>query len=272
MLHYVSERARVVRGSLGLICLLLVVVFALGTARPAFADVPTTVYVVLLPDPNIAVVPGGQVEYTLRAANVGEDDASFVFASLSYDPEQLTLLGTRFEDERDWVSDRSMVAGREEVEVTFLDLGDGESRAATLVMQVNETLPQGSVISAFGKFTWIDINGQRIYRTTNAAPVLVSLGNASSPQVWMGVEPQVAPRNTIQSFYSDRFLPNETVVFWLNRSDGTSVELNRETRVDESGYFTLSFDNSVLVPGDYQMVAAGRNSGLTAFVDFTVTP
>jgi hypothetical protein len=256
-----------------LFVLMVVALASLGTPRPALADSPTTVFAVLHPNPGIMVGRGDILTYEIRVMNDGNDDAAYVRAVVSYESEHLTLDGSRFDKPTDWVSDvTSADATREQVTLTFVDVNPDEVRSGYVMMKVNDTLPDWTVIDTFMAFDWTDAGGNRSLRQANSAPVLVASGPVHSEFAWMEVRPVSAPQGTTQQFFSNRFLPDEKVVFWLNLPDGTPGAINREARVDEDGMFTLDFPNGDLPPGDYQMVAYGMNSKLTGFADFTVTP
>jgi hypothetical protein len=260
--------------------LLLIAVAALFSAQPAAAQAnEAKVRAVIRPTPSIAVMPGGELVYTLHVRNEGMTDASAVRVNVYYDPTYLSLLGTTFTTDKDWVS--SLVSDNpeyEQVTITFSGLNEGESRTADILMQVRETMPNGApvphgtVIQTWARYYWFDPTGQRDYRASNAAPVLVAPYTQHSEFVWMMVDPPAAPAGSTFRFMSDRFLPNEGMVFWLNTSGGGTAPVNQETRVDESGRFTLEYTAEGLAPGTYHMIAFGKNSELTAAVPFTVEP
>ncbi len=261
-----------VRGLL-LVGVLLAGVAGLGMARPALADDAARVYAVIHPNPGIMVGRGGELAYEVRLRNVGDDKANLVRVRISYDPAHLTLNGSRFENERDWVSDTvSNDLNREQVTLTFYDLNGDETRSGTLLMKVNETLPDFTVIETFGRYHWSDETGDKDNRDTNTAPVLVASGPVHSEFAWLDVSPPVAPAGGEHVFFSDRFFPHETIVFWLNMPDGSAMSLEVQDEANKHGSFTLEFSNEDLPPGDYQMVAYGMYSQLTGFASFTVAP
>jgi hypothetical protein len=145
-------------------------------------------------------------------------------------------------------------------------------------MMVRETLPNGApvshgtIIQTWARYYWFDPTGRRAYRPTNSAPVLVAPYTQHSEFVWMMVDPPAAPVGSTFRFMSDRFLPDEGMVFWLNTPGGGTAPVNRETSVDESGRFMLEYTADDLAPGTYHMVASGKNSDLVAVVPFTVEP
>lgn len=261
----------VFRLRLAILLVVFVTLFSLSFGAAALAAVSTRIYVVMLPNPNVLVQPGEVIEYELAADNVGEADAAAVRVTVSYDPEHLTLVGARFEGDQDWVNDtESDDLTRAQVRVTLRDVGDEEQRSAYLQMQVNPELPEGTVITTFGKFSWSDGSGDRSSKPTNTTPVIVAGTNLSSDLTWMDVTPRAALAEAPRTFYSDRFLPDEKVVFWVVLPDGTVEAVNEESEVDEDGRFDLIYPTDNLPAGVYTMTAYGLNSKLTATAQFEV--
>lgn len=260
------------RGTRIILLLLFVLgLSGLGAARPVRAaedaDHPADVMVSVWPQPNILVTPGTTIDYEIRARNYGSEEASRVRVRLEYDPNQLAVVTTSFEDGKDWV--RSL--GSADLEVQFGAIDEEAGRAATVVMRVNEAVPYETVINVWASFYWTDTEGNTEIRPSNATPIVVAAGNQSSPWVWMAVEPRQGPAGTSFGFFSDRFVPNEDIATWMNTPGGVqALPLRKEA--DDHGRIWLDFSSSGLAPGTYQMVASGTQSKITAVETFVVEP
>jgi uncharacterized repeat protein (TIGR01451 family) len=281
MIRFLHTCYRLCRSRVLLLLLLLAGLSVFVAVQPALAQDrnQAKVYATLHPEPGIAVAPGQTLVYRVEVENVGYVDASSVLVTLDYDPAHLTLLGAEFNTPKDWVSGLwTNEAGRENITITFSGLNENEIRSAAVLMQVNEILPNntpmefGTVLQTWMKYYWYDPTGRRDDRQGNAAPVLVAPNPQDSDFVWMAVTPDAGTPDTPLTFYSDRFLPNETMVFWLNGPDGNNIPVNRETRVNEDGAFRLVYEPMGLPAGVYDMVAVGKNSELVGVVSFTVMP
>ena len=75
--------------------------------------------------------------------------------------------------------------------------------------------------------------------------------------------------NETRTFFSDRFVPGEHVVTWLNTPRGVKP-LDVASAADPSGRVWLSYRPSDLTPGTYQIVAHGTRSRLTGVASFVV--
>lgn len=268
--HYWLRHSRLL-----LMLILLIGMFGLSTSPISFAGddlAEAKVFAVVWANPSVKVMRGDVLTYTIRVRNVGSASASFVRVTLSYDPLHLTLEGSEFESNKDWVSDTSSKdMFRSQVTVTFGDLGKGTGRAARLHMRVRDNLADNTIIQTWGKFNWIDdAAGERSDRATNAIPVLVAPNNEHTDMAWLTVSPVSAPANIVKRFYSDRFLPDEEIIFWINRPDGSQAGVIPRAKVDPNGRFELFLRDTSLYPGVYQMVATGMNSELVGTAMFTV--
>jgi hypothetical protein len=254
--------------------LLLVLIGMVSLALPQTSQAAdsTRVYAVLQANPGIMVARDNVLSYIIRVENVGEADAAFTRVRFSYNDDHITLSGSQFEaPDKDWVTDvESRDITREQVLVTFGDLNPDETRTATLMFEVNDDLPDEAVINSFASFNWTDGTGDRSTYMSNAVPVLVGSGNIHTEFAWLGAEPQTAPRGGTHVFFSNRYLPEEPVVFWLNLPDGTQAAVEGEERVDDNGVFEFAYENDELAPGTYQMVAFGKRSKLVGFATFIV--
>ncbi|NJK82083.1 MAG: hypothetical protein HC893_04295 [Chloroflexaceae bacterium] len=255
-------------------CTILVAVLLIVVALPAVVRAEpgiAKVYATLRANPNVGVAPGGEIAYAIEARNVDEQtDAPQVRVTFSYNPEMLTPAGTAFEVDRDYIEEIAIDStGRATATVVFADLDNLSSRTAILTMTVASDLPEFTVIDTFATWTWIDAQGTRAVRDMNNVPILVLGGPVHSNVQWMTVAPSAAPVGTQRTFFSDRFMPDETVVFWVNQRDGTTLPVNLERATDDRGRFELRYTPD-LPPGEYQLVASGLDSGVVATADFIV--
>jgi hypothetical protein len=259
-------------GAFLLVLLLLVGGVVLAFPQASRAADSTRVYAILKAEPGIMVARGGVLNYIIEVENVGEADAAFTRVRFSYEDEHVTLSGSQFEaPDKDWVTDvESRDITREQVLVTFGDLNPGETRTATLIFEVNDNLEDNTVINSFARFNWTDGRGDRSTYMSNSVPVLVGSGNIHTDFAWLGAEPEVAPQGNTHIFFSNRYLPEEPVVFWLNLPDGTQAPVEGQERVDDNGVFRFAYETDDLAPGTYQMVAFGLRSELVGFATFTV--
>jgi hypothetical protein len=225
------------------------------------------VAVVLWPKPSIATRSGSVLEYEIRVRNMGENTARQVQVTLPYNRQQFTLTSTRlFSSKGDWVS----AIGPVSFTVTFGPVAANEERRGTVVLQVANNLAQGTVLNTRASYSWSDNRAGGNARS-NWAPVLVGNGPADSPWLWLEVKPVSGRAGTVHSFFTDRFIPGETVVTWLNTPDGVRALSLRGT-VDGDGRIRLDFSSQGLKPGNYSMVVYGERSQLTALAAFVVQP
>ena len=232
------------------------------TTRPQGppADVANTIW----PAPSIRVVPGMTLEYEIRAKNYGGGSARVDRVTLPYNKSQLTVETARFEKQGDWVSERT----DDHVTVNFNDVAPGELRKATIVFRVNRGLANDAVISMRAMTSWSDERTGGSWRS-NWAPVLVGQTNNSAQWAWLTVEPLGGNPGTTHRFFSDRFIPGEGVVTWLNTPNGVRA-LDLRGVADTFGRVTLDFRSTGLTRGTYSMVLYGARSNLTAIATFYV--
>lgn len=232
-----------------------------------YGNLPADIAVTLLPDPNILVMPGQTVRYTIRIKNDGVAPADFIQVTLPYDPAMLSVAEAVFTRETDWVTARK----KDRITLMFREVEPDGVVTADVLMQVADTLPQGTVIDMWAKYQWGDGRDGENDKLTNAAPLVVSGTSMSAPWSWMTVQPPAGPPSTTFGFLSDRFLPNEAVVFWLNTVNGP-LSIGKQGKVDNNGRIWLDFTAHHLSPGTYQMVAYGKRSELIAVTTFVVEP
>jgi hypothetical protein len=226
------------------------------------ADIAVTVW----PEPSIHVMRGGCLTYELRITNYDRGDARGVRVTLPYDRRQMRPIASRLDrDKGDWVS---RVTDRE-VEVTF-GLVDGKAgRTGLLVFEVATTPGDGTILDVRPSYTWWDsVDDEGPYQT-NWPPVIVGDGPATAPWVATGVTPTVGGVGTIHTFDSNRFMPSEGIVTWLNTPSGVRA-LDLRGVVDSQGAIVLKFSSTGLAPGNYQLVLYGARSQLTGVASFTV--
>jgi hypothetical protein len=151
------------------------------------------------------------------------------------------------------------------VTVTFSSVRPNQKRTGTLYFRVNDWLADNTVINMRASYRWgADESG-----TTNWAPVLVGPGNANASWVWMSVDPTAAWPGATHNFFSDRFVPGEGVVTWLNTPSGVKA-LDLRTTADSFGRARIDFKSTGLRPGTYSFVLYGARSNLTALATFYV--
>lgn len=231
------------------------------TPQPAPAANP---FVTLRPNPSIRVARSGQLAYLVRVRNAGQGSASQTEVTLPISPAQLTLRDFSSEIAGDFVSQREP----DEVTVTFAALDPGAQRAATLLFDVSDALPDDTVISTRATFTWEDARDGGA-RRTNWAPVLVGDFNNSSRYLFLELLPASGPPGTFFNAYTDRFIPNEPVTAWLNTPEGVQP-LERDLFADSFGRVQFSIDSAGLAPGGYELVLYGQRSRLTAVQGFVL--
>jgi hypothetical protein len=249
----------------------------LPTSQPPTATPPTAtprpqpgeradVAVAVWPEPSIAVMQGGQLVYELRVRNYGQGDAERIRVTLPYDRRHMRPIGSRLDRAKgDWVSRLTDT----EIEVIFGPLDSQASRVGQLIFQVATPLANDTILELRPSAAWEDAYGDRGPFRSNWAPVLIGRGPATAPWVWAQVTPANGPAGTTHTFVSNRFIPAEGIITWLNTPTGVR-ELNLRGVADAQGVVQLAFSSAGLSPGSYQMVLYGARSQLTGVVTFTV--
>lgn len=231
------------------------------TPRPSKpADISITIW----PAPSIRVARGGTLEYEIRIKNYGKGIARETDVTLPFDSRQLQVTDFRRKRAGDWVSKLS----DNQVTVTFGEVRSGEATSATIVFRVGAALAADTVLSVRGAHAWSD-NAGGGSGLSNWAPVLVGGGNDSAPWVWTIVTPLSGGAGTSHRFFSDRFIPEEGIITWLNTPSGVKG-LDLRGQADAMGRVYLDFKSSGLKAGTYQMVLYGARSGLTGVATFYV--
>jgi hypothetical protein len=233
------------------------------TPKPEPAP-PADVAVTLWPAPSIRVARDGTLAYEIRIRNYGDGAAENIHVRLPYAKQQLTVTSAKFSDPADWVSELK----DDHVTVTFGSLEADRARTATIFFRVNRTLPDNTVLTMRAVYTWNDEQGDG-HGSSNWAPVLVGGGNDSAPWVWVQVDPFAGRAGTTHHFFSDRFIPGEGVVTWLNTPDGVKP-LELRGIADPMGRVWLDLKSSGLRPASYQIVLYGARSNLTGVASFNV--
>lgn len=232
-----------------------------------YGTLPSEIAVTIRPEPSILVTRGEIITYTIRLKNDSSADADYIQVTLPFDPAQLTLLDVHFTQETDWVTARK----QDRITLMFRNLERGKVITADVSLRVANDLPNGTVINMWARYQWGDGTSGENDKMSNAAPLVVADSPVSAPWTWMVVDP---PRGTAQSqfgFFSDRFLPQEPVVFWLNTPDGPRA-MDKIGTVDLNGRLWFDYGAAGLQPGSYQMVAYGKRSEIIAVVTFIVDP
>jgi hypothetical protein len=234
------------------------------TPRPRPDPDPADVAVVIWPAPSIRVARGGTLAYEIRVKNYGKGDAESIQVRLPYDKNQLAVTGSKFDDPGDWVSELK----DDQVTVTFGQLKAAKSRAATLYFQVGGTLLENTVLSARAFYNWSAESSEGA-GSSNWAPVLVGGGNDSAPWVSTTVDPVSGLAGTTHHFFSDRFIPGEGIITWLNTPDGVEA-LDIRGQADLMGRVWIDFKSNYRRSGTYSLVLYGARSNLTGVATFYV--
>ncbi|HEX5689784.1 MAG TPA: hypothetical protein VFX76_07275, partial [Roseiflexaceae bacterium] len=234
------------------------------TPKPEPDPDPADVAVTIWPAPSIRVARGGVLAYEIRVKNYGKGDAEAIEVRLPYDKNQIVVTGSSFQNSSDWVSNLT----DSQVTVSFGALKAGKARAATLYFQVGSTLFENTVISGRANFSW---SGDRSHGggTTNWAPVLVGGSNDSAVWVWTTVDPVSGLAGTTHHFFSDRFIPGEGIITWINTPDGVEP-LELRGQADLMGRVWIDFKSNFRRSGTYSLVLYGARSNLTGVATFYV--
>lgn len=261
-----------------------------GSGTSSSKTVPR-LFVVLEATPNIWVQRGDTITYHARIKNIGGLAATNASFYMPYDSTQMAIIGNQADE---GISINS--SSNNYVLVTAQNLQPEEERTFSLQAMVAETVPDGSVITAKVSFhqrgkslsmpsssnkpvplqqgdaaivpvTEVDTS---MMITSNTVPVLVGDANVSSPFVWMEARSIQGQEGTIYHFFSDRFVPNEEVVTWLNTPSGDVQELDMVSESNGSGQVWFQLSDKDYVPGTYQLVAYGIDSNLRAVATFVV--
>lgn len=228
---------------------------------PPGADVTAVTW----PEPSIRVGRGMTLTYEIRVYNDGKGDANSTTVVIPYNRNHILPVASRFDHGAgDWVSQLTPT----QLTVAFGRLGSGKMRSGFIDFKVNPTLATNTAIETRSTFQWSDEDRGGSGRG-NWAPVLVGGGNDTAPFVWLIVEPVGGSANTPRTFFSDRFVPGENVVTWLNTPRGVKP-LDVAAAADPSGRVWLTYRPSDLTPGTYQIVAHGTRSRLTGVASFVV--
>jgi len=231
------------------------------TPPPPGADVTAVTW----PEPSIRVGRSLTLTYEIRVYNDGKGDASRTTVVVPYNRNHILPVASRFDRSAgDWVSELTPT----QLTVTFGRLGGGKMRSGFIDFKVNNSLSTNTVIETRATFRWSDEDRGGNGRS-NWAPVLVGGGNDTAPFVWLIVEPVQGSAKETRTFFSDRFVPGEQVVTWLNTPRGVKP-LDVAAAADPSGRVWLTYRPSDLTPGTYQIVAHGARSRLTGVVSFVV--
>lgn len=263
---FIRNRMRWLRPLLLFVSILILGALA-APSQPAQAISTTNgVIVVVWPTPSVIVTRGGPLVYEIQAKNFNRSAQNNIRVYIPYNSEQLTITGAETSGD-DWVSELSDIHAL----VTFRRLEGSEARTVRLYAEVAPNLPDGTVITTWPSYSWADSRSERAPVRGNAVPVIVGLEAQTSPYTWMNAEPRSAPATTTFGFFSDRFLPFETVQAALAAPGATPVELDLTAEADDEGRVWLGYTPATLPPGDYELRVTGRLSNLQANAPFTIT-
>ncbi len=233
------------------------------TRPPSKADIAVAIW----PEPSILAARGSRITYELRARNYADKgDAERIQVTIPYNNRQMRPVASTLDRSKgDWVSS---VTDREVV-VTFGPLDRESSRSGKLVFEVGGALANGTILDVRPSYTWVDERGMIGPQSSNWAPVVIANGPANGAWVWTQVTPASGPAGTTHTFLSNRFIPGEGVVTWLNTPRGVRA-LDLKGVADGQGSISLAFASTGLTPGTYQLVLYGMRSQLTGVATFTV--
>ncbi|GAB4210654.1 MAG: hypothetical protein OHK0022_44120 [Roseiflexaceae bacterium] len=233
------------------------------TRPPSKADIAVTIW----PEPSILASRGSRVTYELRVRNYADKgDAERIQVTIPYNRAQMRPVASTFDRSKgDWVSSLT----DREVVVTFGPLDRQGSRSGKLVFEVGGTLANGTVLDVRPSYTWVDERGVIGPQNSNWAPVVIANGPANGAWIWTQVTPASGSAGTTHTFLTNRFIPGEGVVTWLNTPSGVRP-LDLKGVADSQGSISLAFASTGLRPGTYQMVLYGMRSQLTGVATFTV--
>jgi hypothetical protein len=231
--------------------------------EPDAADVSVRLW----SDPSIRVIRGGTFTYEIRVRNHGDGSADQIKVTLPYRRDQYTLLEGKFDGRKgDWVSN----IGDKTITVTFGGLAPNTERTGRLIFRAASNLANDTVLDIRATYGWDDDADGADDRKSNWQPLLVGAGNASAPWVWTAIGPTSGPASTVFRVDSNRFIPGETVVTWLNLPGGKVKALDLRGTANALGAVELYFQDSKLPAGNYQIVLYGQRSGLTGVASFSI--
>lgn len=235
---------------------------ATPTSRPPGerADVSVTLW----PAPSIRIARDGTIAYEVRVKNYGGGAAGSTWVKLPYNRQQMIPSGSRFSKQGDWVSEVTDTS----VTLSFGPVAPGEYRVGTLFMRINGTLANNTVLHMRAAYGWGDGRGNGS-GTTNWTPLLVGSSSDSAAWVWLTVDPVSGSVGTTHQFFTDRFIPGEGIITWLNTPSGVKP-LDLRGTADSMGRITMPFRSTGLAPGTYSLVLYGARSNLTAVATFYV--
>jgi hypothetical protein len=223
------------------------------------ADVSVT----LRARPSVRVARGALLAYDIELTNYGSGDAGRTVVRLNYNRNLVAVSHSEL-NRRDWVSD---IEDRY-VEISFGELDGKRSRTGTIYFRVKSNVADNSVIDGRASVSWEDSDSGGSM-TTNWAPVLVGGGNEHSDWAWLQVTPESGSAGTTFRFFTDRFIPGEEVVFWLNTPDGVKA-LDLREDADRYGRVWADIGTRNYKPGWYSLVARGMRSEVEAVRAFQI--
>jgi hypothetical protein len=230
--------------------------------QPAPRDPPPAVVsVVQRPTPNVSVVAGGLVSYTLVATNYGRGLASETVISVPFDPEVVSVVDASTSRPETWVSE----LGADFIEIRTGALPGGDTVTATLRMRVAANAPLGTSIAPRISFEWNDRAGGG---TSSGNLLSLVVGERNLATAYYPLAIDVSDDGFF--FSAAIFAPSEPVGLWYVTPSGRNVELGT-TRADEDGVIDLELIIGDDAPGDYSLVASGAWSGFTAVGAYTLT-
>jgi hypothetical protein len=237
----------------------------IDTTPPAF------ITVVSRASPNITVIRGGIVTYTVVITNRGRGRARNVIINMPFRRSAVTVLDATFSNSTTaWVSE---LRGDGLTIRTGPVAGGGAIVIATIRVRVNDTVVNGTAVADRISFEWDD-NGDDGLGSTNVPILVVGDSNRNETNYSFVVSPQSGPVGQTRSFESNIFAPGEPVALWINTPDGRNVPLDDladdddddsdQFTADEDGVLAIDITLSDFAPGSYTVVAYGTWTEFTA--------
>jgi hypothetical protein len=215
-------------------------------------------------DPNSAAAPAATVTYQIIARNLGRGAANNLHWMMPLSPRVQSLRDIRFSRPDAWVS--AILA--DAVEMRLAQLLPGEVATTTLRLYTSETAPVAAALNARVQATWSDKHGGAAL--SNRVSLVVGRANVSSPTVPLEISVVGAPVNLFVFSYAG-FASSEQVSLWYHRANGADVGLG-QVAADTQGRLAYNLPASALPSGEYQIVAYGHCSQVSAVGVLTVAP
>jgi hypothetical protein len=215
------------------------------------------IVVAMEPQPNISVIAGSIVTYTIVARNIGPARADETILNLPLRGGNLRVLDAQFSNRRGWVSHLDGVR----LELRTGQLQSGEALTTTLRLRVSPGLGNNTALGRRISFSWDDLarDGEGI----SNLPILVVGATTVHSQYYALASTSDGEK---RSFSSPIFIPREPVALWYTTAAGATVPLGRSP-ADNEGNLSVAYALRDLPEGSYTVVAQGVWSGLVAVTE-----